>query len=144
MCFDNLKVSTAYCYEWTRSCRVVKESDWIKCQSRNSPGFIASIFQHSGISRAVDEVVLNKVLRKIKPNFSLYFYDTFFQAFLCFFLIYLITILFFVMLYCGEGKHTVINRKGKNARIHCFPYRILVILLLLTESEGVILSFPLL
>jgi hypothetical protein len=47
-------------------------------------------------------------------------------------------------LYCGEDKHIVLNRKGKNARIHCFPYRILLILLLHTECEGVILSFPLL
>ncbi len=42
------------------SSRVVRASD-CQCQSRNNPGFHSSILLHSGIWRAADEEVLNKV-----------------------------------------------------------------------------------
>ncbi len=63
----SFSAGTGITMTWMRSSRVVRASD-CQCRSRNSPRFDPSILWHSGVWRAADEAVLNKVTFKKSPK----------------------------------------------------------------------------
>ncbi len=69
-----IAIDTGKVDAWMRSIRIFRVSD-CQCQSRNNPGFDASILRHNGIWGAADEAVFNTVQREKIQKISLINFD---------------------------------------------------------------------